>query len=109
MNLVLIGYRGTGKSVVGALVAERLGLTCISMDARIVEKAGMSIPEYVEANGWPAFRDLETEVARELAGIPDSKRLMIAVALGYPDPDFPANQVKSEREPVDSITTWIGF
>jgi shikimate kinase len=67
MNLVLIGYRGTGKSVVGALAAERLGLTCISMDARIVEKAGMSIPEYVEANGWPAFRDLETEVARELA------------------------------------------
>ena len=67
MNLVLIGYRGTGKSVVGEIVAERLGLTCISMDTRIVEKAGMSIPEYVEANSWPAFRDLETEVARELA------------------------------------------
>lgn len=52
---------------------------------------------------------LYPEVARELAGIPDTKRLMIAIALGYPDDDFPANQVKSERVPVDDITTWIGF
>jgi len=66
MNIVLIGYRGTGKSAVGELVARRLGMTCISMDARIVEKAGMSIPRFVEEHGWPAFRDLETTVAREL-------------------------------------------
>ena len=52
---------------------------------------------------------LYPEVARELAGIPNTKRLMIAIAMGYPDEGFPANQVKSEREPVDSITTWIGF
>lgn len=52
---------------------------------------------------------LYPEVIRELAGIPDSKRLMIAVALGYPDPEFPANRVESEREPVETITTWIGF
>jgi nitroreductase len=52
---------------------------------------------------------LYPEVARELAGIPDTKRMMIAVALGYPDETFPANQVQSEREPVDSITTWVGF
>jgi shikimate kinase len=71
MNIVLIGYRGTGKSVVGRLVAERLGLTCVSMDARIVEKAGLSIPELVQKQGWPAFRDLESAVARELAGLDD--------------------------------------
>jgi len=52
---------------------------------------------------------LYPEVARELAGIPDTKRMMIAIALGYPDENFPANQVKSEREAIDSITTWIGF
>jgi nitroreductase len=52
---------------------------------------------------------LYPEVARELAGIPDTKRLMIAIAMGYPDEDFPANQVKSERVPVNDITTWIGF
>lgn len=52
---------------------------------------------------------LYPEVVRKLAQIPDTKRLMIAIALGYPDENFPANQVKSQREAVDSITTWIGF
>jgi len=67
MNIVLIGYRGTGKSVVGKLLAQKLNRETISMDAEIVKKAGMSIPEFVEQNGWPKFRDLETEVAQELA------------------------------------------
>jgi len=67
MNIVLIGYRGTGKTVVGEIVASRLGMKCVGMDAIIVEKAGMSIPEMVKKYGWPAFRDLESEVARELA------------------------------------------
>lgn len=69
MNIVLIGYRGTGKSVVGRLLAERLGMQYVGMDARIVEKAGMSIPEIVEKDGWERFRDLESEVAREVAGL----------------------------------------
>jgi len=69
MNIVLIGYRGTGKSVVGELLALQLNMTCIGMDAKIVEKAGMSIPEIVEKYGWPKFRDIESEVARELAGL----------------------------------------
>jgi shikimate kinase len=68
VNIVLIGYRGTGKSAVGAIVAERLGMQCVSMDAKIVEKVGMSIPEFVAEHGWPAFRDVESEVARELSG-----------------------------------------
>jgi shikimate kinase len=67
MNIVLIGYRGTGKSVVGELLAQKLNRETISMDAEIVKKAGITIPEFVEQNGWPKFRDLETEVARELA------------------------------------------
>ena len=68
MNLVLIGYRGTGKSVVGELLAARLGMPCIGMDAEIVKKAGLPIPEIVEKYDWPKFRDLESEQARELAG-----------------------------------------
>lgn len=67
MNIVLIGYRGTGKSVVGALVAARLGMTCVSMDAAIVRRAGMPIPDIVAERGWPGFRDLEADIARELA------------------------------------------
>jgi shikimate kinase len=67
MNIVLIGYRGTGKSEVAALLAKDLGMDCLGMDAEIVLKAGMSIPEFVAQNGWDKFRDLETVVAREAA------------------------------------------
>jgi shikimate kinase len=66
MNIVLIGYRGTGKSVVGQIVAERLKMKCIAMDDRIIEKAGMSIPDIVKNHDWTKFRDIESEVAREL-------------------------------------------
>jgi shikimate kinase len=68
MNIVLIGYRGTGKSEVGQRLAGRLGRQLIGMDAEIVKQAGMSIPTIVEKHGWPHFRDLETEQARQLAG-----------------------------------------
>jgi len=50
---------------------------------------------------------LYPEVFREYAGVPQTKRLMIAIALGYPDPDFPANHVHSEREPAENLTTWV--
>jgi shikimate kinase len=69
MNIVLIGYRGTGKSVIGKLLASRLGMPYIGMDAAIVARTGMSIPEIVENYGWPKFRDIESEQARELAGL----------------------------------------
>jgi shikimate kinase len=69
VNIVLIGYRGTGKTAVGALVAERLAMRYVGMDQSIVDRAGMSIPQIVERRGWPGFRDLESAVARELAGL----------------------------------------
>lgn len=50
---------------------------------------------------------LYPEVFREHAGIPQNKRLNIAIAIGYPDPDFPANQVRSERESAENLTTWV--
>lgn len=68
MNIVLIGYRGTGKSVVGRILAERLGMAYVGMDANIVRRAGMPIPEIVERFGWDRFREIETQEALDLAG-----------------------------------------
>lgn len=64
MNVALIGYRGTGKSHVARLLAERLGLSRISLDQAIAGRAGMTIPQIVEKYGWPGFRDLETQEVR---------------------------------------------
>ena len=68
MNIVLIGYRGTGKSAVGKILARRLGMAYVDMDEEIVKRAGMPIPEIVERVGWPGFRDRESDEARRLAG-----------------------------------------
>lgn len=68
MNIVLIGYRGAGKSAVGKILARRLGMAYVAMDAEIVRHAGMPIPEIVEKHGWPGFRDRESHEARRLAG-----------------------------------------
>jgi shikimate kinase len=67
MNIVLIGYRGAGKSAVGRRLAARLGRTLVSTDAEIVKRAHRSIPEIVAHDGWEYFRDLESDICRELA------------------------------------------
>ena len=68
MNIVLVGYRGTGKSTVGRLLAARLGRELVSTDAEIVKRAQRTIPEIVAQEGWEYFRDLESGICRELAG-----------------------------------------
>ena len=67
MNIVLIGYRGTGKSTVGRLLAARLGRELVSTDAETVKRAQRTIPEIVAQEGWEYFRDLESDICRELA------------------------------------------
>lgn len=67
MNVVLIGYRGTGKSAVAAALGRELGLEVVSLDAEIVRAAGQPIPAIVEQRGWPGFRDLEQQVVRDAA------------------------------------------
>jgi shikimate kinase len=50
------------------MLAKKLGMSYVSMDDEIVKKAGMPIPEIVDKFGWPGFRDLESEVARNFSG-----------------------------------------
>jgi nitroreductase len=46
------------------------------------------------------------ETVRRITGIPESKRLIIGIVLGYPDFDFPANNVQPERLTLESAVTW---
>lgn len=49
------------------------------------------------------------EVLRKYAQIPETKRIVAALAIGYPDWDFPANKVETERESIGNVAAWLGF
>lgn len=65
-NIILVGMMGTGKSTVGALLAAETGYELVDMDLAIERKAGSSIPEIFATYGEGYFRELESEVLREI-------------------------------------------
>ncbi|MFC1936989.1 shikimate kinase [Chloroflexota bacterium] len=66
-NIALIGFMGTGKTAVGCALAEKLGRQFVEMDSLIEQKASKSIADIFQQDGEIAFRELEIEVAREVA------------------------------------------
>lgn len=68
-NIILAGFMGTGKSSVGRKLAERLGWTFIDTDELIEARAGRTISEIFAVDGEPAFRAMESEIARELSKV----------------------------------------
>ena len=49
------------------------------------------------------------DVVRRLLTIPESKQLVIAIAIGYPDPEATVNKFRTERVPLSEVCTWRGF
>ena len=66
-SIALIGFMGTGKTVVGKALAEKLGKKFIELDALIERKAGKTIPEIFQQDGEIAFRELEIQAASEVS------------------------------------------
>ena len=81
MILTLIGYRATGKTTLGRLLAERLGWDWIDADVEIERRAGKSIARIFAEDGEPVFRDLE---ARVIADLCRRDRLVLAAGGGAP-------------------------
>lgn len=69
MNIVLIGMRGSGKTTVGKVLAQKLGRELVEMDELISRRAGLSIPEIIEKYGWARFREIEEEITGQVAGL----------------------------------------
>lgn len=67
-NIVLTGFMGTGKTTVGQLLAKQTSRIFLDTDDLIVDKAGRSIADIFTVEGETTFRQMEREVARELAG-----------------------------------------
>jgi nitroreductase len=63
---------------------------------------GLGTVVQAQAVAYPA-------VLRKVLDIPESKIVLLGIAIGYPDWDHPVNQFRTEREPLDGIATWQGF
>ena len=62
MNIILIGYRCSGKTSVGKKLAQKLGRPFVDTDERLMEKHGRSVSSLVKDEGWEGFRRLERDV-----------------------------------------------
>lgn len=67
MPVALTGFMGAGKTTVGRLVAERLGVPFVDLDELIVRETGRSIPEWFAAAGEAGFREQEVRAVERLA------------------------------------------
>ncbi len=77
MNIILTGLRGSGKSTIGKLIAEKLKWKFIDLDIEIEKSAKMKIKEIVETHDWKHFRQLENKMVKKI-----SKRDKLVVATG---------------------------
>lgn len=77
MLVFLTGYRGSGKTTVGRLLAERLGVAFVDLDERITSMAGQTIREIFAAEGEAGFRQRESAALCEAV-----KQQNAVIALG---------------------------
>lgn len=90
--ICLAGFMGTGKSTVGARLAKQLGWHFVDLDEKIEQVAGITIPQFFERYGEPAFRQLEADQLRAAIGRAMEFKEATVVALGggtYAQPGAP--------------------
>jgi shikimate kinase len=78
MNLILIGFRASGKTSVGKKLSGLLGLPFYDTDMMIRQQTGKTVRQMVLEGGWPAFRQAERATVASLAG----KEEASVIALG---------------------------
>ena len=66
-NIILVGFMGTGKSVVGKLLAKKLNMDFVESDEMIEIREKMPIKDIFEKKGEPYFRELETKAVKLLS------------------------------------------
>ncbi|MEZ4703332.1 MAG: shikimate kinase [Rhodothermales bacterium] len=79
LRIYLTGFMGSGKSTLGAALADRLGYAFLDLDQEIVRRIEMPIAEYFQTHGEVRFRRLETSLLHETQA---EERVVVAVGGG---------------------------
>ena len=82
MTLILIGYRGSGKTTVGEALARRLGLNFLDIDQEITRQTRQTIRQIFQQRGESGFRDLECQAIAEALRLDDHVIAVGGGALG---------------------------
>jgi len=69
MNIVLIGFRGAGKTAVGKALAKKLSMRFVSTDELVERRARKSIASIVAGGGWAEFRRIERLAVKKICGL----------------------------------------
>lgn len=101
-RILLIGYRATGKSTVGRLLAEALGWHFLDMDQEIKGRIQMDISRFVEERGWEAFRTEEKRLLREILDQRDKGPMVVATGGGVV-----LHQDLLSKLPQDTLVVWL--
>lgn len=83
-------------------------------------KEGGDIPQFVTtmllaaqalglATCWLGYPLVDSDLIQQVLEIPEQERISAVVALGYPDPDSPANEYRSPRDELGAFVRWVGF
>lgn len=99
MRIYLTGFMGCGKTTVGRLLAQRLGVGFVDLDAEIERRMGMTVRRIFERQGEPAFRQMEAEALRGTLALPD-----VVVATGGGTMAFEANAALIRA---NGLSVWI--
>ena len=98
-NIALIGFMGTGKTVVGRVLAKKLGMIFIELDLLIEQAAEKPIPEIFQQDGETIFRELEIEAIKEVS---KGRNLVIACGGG-----IVLNKINIDRLREDSRIVYL--
>lgn len=102
-GLYLIGFMGSGKSVVGRLLAEELGWSFADIDEDIEKAQGVSIAEIFDTRGEQEFRGMEQEALRKRVREVECGRPMVLALGGGAFVDSANRKLLEER----GVTVWL--
>lgn len=81
-RIILMGFMGAGKTTIGKALAKVLDFELIDTDERIEQEQGRKISDIFEKDGESAFRDMETELLKDLAESRDD--FILSIGGGMP-------------------------
>jgi shikimate kinase len=100
-RIVIVGFMGSGKTIVAEVLAGQLDCDAIDLDSFINAREGRSPAEIIEQDGEAAFRQIETDALREVL----QKKQVQVIALGGGAWTSEANRTLITQQ--DCLSVWL--